>query len=393
MKKEFLFFFLAIFFISIVSAVEVQIKENVNLGETLLVKVSGNFLENIQKSDISFYRRHLSTSFEDYNIQKIGEDYYIYVAIDRYKLPDNYSVQIKGVNYMEGAKIINSPIIGNFTILDNLADFSLTPGIIKTDYIFSIKIQNLQNKKINLTVYDDTSENYDILSGEIINLFFDVKSGIRIINFNSANQSYDFIVENPIIPQECVINETILNCTLNEECGNGNICKEGLCIKNETNLTCVLNEDCLNGKICVNNECVINLTNFSCEKDSQCTMYGRTCVDNKCVNESGFFIINETTGEVKSCEEMEGKICNIANQTCGGEKQTSDGAECCLGTCLDKKPNNSKKIVGWVLISIIVIIFAWFFLKKYRGTKKKKIDLEKESRGKNLPPLPPPRIP
>ena len=50
MKKHFLFFIFAILFISIVSAVEVQIKDNYKLGETALVKVSGNFLENIQKS-------------------------------------------------------------------------------------------------------------------------------------------------------------------------------------------------------------------------------------------------------------------------------------------------------------------------------------------------------
>ena len=554
MRKEFLFFVLAIFFISIVSAVEVQIKENVNLGETFLVKVSGNFLENIQKSDISFYRRHMPTSFADYDIQQIGGGDYIYVAVATGKIPDNYSIQIKNIYYMEGATVKNTPIIGNFTILNKRADFSLTPGVVKTDIVFSVRIQNLQNKAINLGVYDGTNENYNLRSGEIKDLFFDVKSGIRIINFNSANQSYELYVENPVIilecttneecgignvcennkciansswcnsnaecgigkmclnhacvineswcttnydcteeeictnheciinqttPEciynsdcalgkmcvsgtcvinsswcttneqcgtgkicvnnacaineswcttndecgigklcvnnECVINYTNFNCSTNDECGigklcvnnacvvkinctidddcaKGTICREGLCIENQTDFSCIMDEECNDGKLCVNNECVIDWTDFICEKDSQCGGEGRICIEEKCINEEDIIFINED-GEVKTCAEMSGKICEATTEKCDGNKSISADAECCLGKCIAKTSSNSKKIVGWVLIIIIVLIFAWFFLKKYRKTKNKKVDLEKESKGKKLPPLPPPKIP
>ncbi len=536
MRKYFLFFLTAIFFLSVVSAVNVQIKDKINIGETLLVKVSGNFLDNVQKSDISFYRRYLPTSFSDYDIQKIGEDYYIY-AVTTGKSADNYSLQIKNVYYMDGEIVKNTPIIANFTILNNKADFSLTPGVVKTEVAFSVRVQNLQSKTISLSVDNGTTTTYSMISGKIMDLSLDVGSGIRIINFNSANQSYDLTVESPVIApecamdedcatgnvcnngicvvynitapacasdldcmvgkmcssgvcvinnswcsissdcidgkictnQKCVLNSTLPNCTVDSNCTNGTICSDGLCIENSTNFSCIIDEDCEVGNICVGNECILNSTdkncttndnceegrlclankcvlivncswdadcangtvcrdglcienssNFSCiideecsdgricvnnscktnwsniicEKDSECGD-GRLCINEKCINEDDIIIIDNETGEVKTCAELSGTICVQASQTCSGEKQISDGAECCLGKCIDKASNKSKKIVGWVLIIIIVLIFTWFFLKKYKGTKKKKVDLEKESKGKGLPPMPPvnPKMP
>jgi hypothetical protein len=468
--------------------------------------------------------------FSDYNLKNIGGEYYIYV-ITTGKSADNYSMIIEDVSYMDGAVIKNDPIIGNFSITTNLADFSLTPGVVQTDVVFSVTIQNLQSKSINLVVNDGTNENYNLLSGEIMDLFFVVKSGIRTISFNSANQSYDLTVDNPVIAPECttneecelgkmcvnnscitntswctlneecgigklcannscvvnsswcinnsncssgkiclnnecvtnstnsecatdeecadgticiggfcideesnfsctideeceldeicinhncVINESeecktndeceenklcldnkcveIINCTKNKDCTNGTICREGICIENSTNFSCIIDEECSDDKICINNECSINWTSFVCKKDSECGE-GRLCIDERCINEDDVIIIDDETGEVKTCAEMEGVICSPTSQMCEGEKRTSAEAECCLGKCINKTSNKSKKIVGWVLIIVIVLIFAWFFLKKYSKTKKKKVDLEKESKGKNLPPMPPPKMP
>lgn len=363
MKSIALFFVLILSLISIVSALDIQINNNVSLGENVLMKVSGNFLENIQKSDISFYRRHMPTSFANYDVKKIGEDFYIYAMVDLIKIPDNYSIQIKGIEYMKGAVISSETIIGNFSVLNQTADFSLIPGIIKTDAIFSVKIQNLQDNGIVLKATDNSSADYNLKSGEIINLFFDLGNGTRTINFKSENQEYNLIVENPIIISE-EINDSLDN-------------------ESEDNLT--------------DNDTVIIIDENITEEDNKTILDENQSEGNITKNETidpkDILITNEETGEVKTCAELNGTSCIPSTQKCEGEKQTSDGAECCLGKCINKTSNKSKKIVGWVLIIVIVLIFAWFFLKKYKGTKKKKIDLEKESKEKHLPFLPPPKYP
>lgn len=364
MKKEFLFLIFVIAFSSFVSAVDIQINNNVSLGENVLMKVSGNFLDDIQKSDISFYRRQpiannwVSTSIANYDVKKIGEDFYIYAMVDLNKVPGNYSIQINGVRYMKGTVISSDTIIGNFSVLNQTADFSLIPGIIKTDLNFSIIVQNLQESSINLTVEDSQSADYTIKSGEVKNFLFVLGNGTRIINFHTLNQNYNLIVDNPIIDEE--INESLIN-------------------ESENNETVIIIDE--------------NIT----ENDNKTIIDENQSEINETKNETKsadeIIIIDEETGEVKTCTEMNGSVCTPTKQKCEGEAETSDGAECCLGKCVDKTSNQSKKIVGWVLIGVIVVIFAWFFLKKYKGTKKKKVDLEKESKGKNFPPLPPPKHP
>jgi len=366
MKKEFFLFIFVIFFISVISALDIQINENASLGENVLMKVSGNFLENIQKSDISFNRQQpiaknwISTSFVNYDVKKIGEDFYVYVMVDLNKIPDNYSIQIKGVQYMKGVEVSSETIIGNFSVLNKKADFSLIPGIIKTDSNFYVKIQNLQESNINLSVTDNQTTEYLFKSGETKNLYFNLGNGTRTINFESENQIYDLIADNPIL----LIEENVENnVTFNDS---------------DENTTILVDE---------------NIT----ERDNNTILDENKSENNNTQNETkdaeDILIVDNETGEVKTCAELGGSVCNSEKPICEGEKQTSDGAECCLGKCVEKKSNNSKKVVGWVLIGIIVLIFLWFFLKKYKGTKKKGINLEKESKGKVLPPLPPPKHP
>ena len=74
MKKIFCFFIFALLTLQIVSAVEFDVNTNFDQGETLIAKVSGNFVDNINKENVFFYRRHMPTSVAEYDVLKIQEE-------------------------------------------------------------------------------------------------------------------------------------------------------------------------------------------------------------------------------------------------------------------------------------------------------------------------------
>ena len=353
MKKFIFFLILGVFFFSLVSAVDVEIKENYKLGETALMKVSGNFLEDITKTDIKFYRRHQITSFSDYDVFEIEGDYYIYFAVEMGKTTDNYSVQISGVSYMKGVEVSDDTIIGEFKILDELADFSLTPGIGITSESLNVHVQNLQENKINVSV---ESGNYEFRSGEIKTFIFPV-NGInetKMISFSSENQ--DYLLPLKLIYFESKENQTEIN---ESEINQTEVNESGGIIINGTD-----DED-------TREDILVNETiNES---------YGEEIIFNQSQNESedepivnaSDVLFEDEEGNIVSCEERNGKICLINKEVCKGKTVAADNI-CCLGECVLKKEANNKKVIGWILIIFLVLFLAWFFGKKYRGTKNTK---------------------
>ena len=92
-------FFIGLLLISGVFAVEVEMNNEYSQGETLVAKISGNFLTPIARSNIFFYKEHVRVSFE-YQITKIGYDYYLYAFLVG-KTAGNYSLSIEDVKYSE----------------------------------------------------------------------------------------------------------------------------------------------------------------------------------------------------------------------------------------------------------------------------------------------------
>jgi len=82
MKKLFLLFFLILLSFQLISAVEFDLKQNFSNGETIITKVSGNFINPIARGNVFFYREpeHVRIPI-DYGIMKVGSEYYIYVLL------------------------------------------------------------------------------------------------------------------------------------------------------------------------------------------------------------------------------------------------------------------------------------------------------------------------
>ncbi len=232
MKIKKLIIFTSIFLLilfPIVSAIDFNMKSEFKQGETLIAKISGNFLDPILKENIHFYRGHVPTSL-DFYLTRINNDYYLYALLSE-KNPANYSIVIENSRYFKGNKIIDENIIKNFTINNKTADFFVNPGFIKTNDNFFIEVQNLQdfeitiNKKVfegyspdftnNLkenktskgffemlfgTPSKNSTENYSesfvLSSGEIKKINFNIdkskltKSSLNTIELSSENSKY-----------------------------------------------------------------------------------------------------------------------------------------------------------------------------------------------------------
>ena len=107
-------------------------------GETMIIQINGNILSPIMKSQVEFRRGHVITPF-DYDIQKIGNTYYIW-AITPF-IQNNYTLNLKDVSTTVNGfnKIINYS--ANFIISNKSAEYSVRPGVIYTSNNFEIDLR------------------------------------------------------------------------------------------------------------------------------------------------------------------------------------------------------------------------------------------------------------
>lgn len=364
MKKLFLFIIIAaILIIPLSSAIQSDIKENYKLGETIITKVSGNFLQNIEKQNIYFYRRYMPTTFPDYGVKKIGNDFYVYAKVPLEKTPDNYSIHIKNVRHMEFTKIVYNDIVLNFTIINETADFSVYPGVIISDRNFFIQVQNLLDNNLEIGIgasenqstttqensggfFDflfkkkstenvttpTTPESISLLPGETKKIEFVVaQTEFKFIELSSTNQTYE-------IPAYLTFNSSAINNT------------------NETINQTILD----NGTIIINE----NITENN----------GTVIIIDENLSEGNKTIIFE-----KKCMDIGGKICadgDICNGTEINSSDTFSTSPCCKGECQTPAKSNTGKIVGIALL-IVVFIIIFFIIKSKLKKKNKPVDLLK----------------
>jgi len=98
MKKELLIFAFVLLFIPLVFSIQIETDSELNLGETLVVKFSGNFYEPILENDVYFYRNIYTAVPLEFELLKIEGNYYI-SASTLTKTPGNYSLIIKNSEY------------------------------------------------------------------------------------------------------------------------------------------------------------------------------------------------------------------------------------------------------------------------------------------------------
>lgn len=407
-------------------------------GETIIASISGNFLDSISKNNIYFYRGHVRTSF-DYDLAKIGGSYYFYVQTED-KSPNDYSVAIEGVRYIEGSKVYSDDITKDFTVLSEVADFSIEPAFVITDGNFSLHLRNLKgsNVDISITNLQDIELNpwqtkrVEIISEDI------TETTIRVLDISSTNLAYEFMAyiikssktkepgESSEEPEETQGSE----CITNWNCVGDQTCENGFCIggeeipeqeQNESEepqnesakgSECMINWNCKSNETCENGFCIggeIYSEELECTPKEGCRK-NETCVENICVlkeeiiieeeiieevESEGYEIVADNDGNaiviidgevikepatLKTCAEIYGSVCS-SSQICDGDSVYAKDNYCCIGSCAKEEPSKNTKIIGWVLIGAIGLLLL-AFLSKYRKSKKRKINFEKIARGR-----------
>lgn len=415
--KKLAAFILILFLLPTILAIEFDIKEEFSQGETLLAKVSGNFLQPLQKSNVFFYRGHVKIPLE-YDIKKINDEYYIYALLAE-KPEGNYSLTLEDIRYMKGVEISEENAIKNFSINNQTTDFSINPGF-ATDNEFFIEVQNFQDKEITIEIktkedQNDSGESYadpiTLKSGKKQKISFDFRVQEPIFQFielSTENLTYNIPSYIPIV--EITGDEIfkfsedlIVSAPTNEETkrtiyiyntGSEPIEDVVLSLSNSLENYANLSKESIN-KIDPDSNIPIELTFFS-EDEFELEGHVKASYDLETIYSqiSVKFIENYTAPPApsqdymtKTCGEWNYGICNSTEKCSITEIEAKDNT-CCPGQCNAlEKPSPVGKIIGIVLFVVIVIFLLWFY-KKYKGAKKP-FNLLKIAKGKTKESKPP----
>lgn len=408
---------LGLFLISTISAVQIEMHPEYKQGETMVVKISGNFVTPIEKLDILFYKGHERVSFE-YDFTKVGYDYFLYAVLQG-KPEGNYSLLISDVRYEVGGVIKEEDIIQNFSISNETADFSVKPGFISSSGNFSLIIQNLKDEylKVAFFLFEQPREVYisspkiseeviTLRAGETKKINFIVGVGEEIFDslfISSENLTYEIPVflsatgvSTPsqtgtleFQPPSLVIH-TPPNVGYKQTIylfNHDNVSNEGVSISlsEELSYIGVLSKE--NIDINPNSSVPINLSFFS-EEEETVRGYVYAEFGNISISLPVYIAFSANSSgtelpKMKLCSELNGTLCETQTHKCDVNLISAKDGWCCTGTCSEIKANkgNSGKIIAVLLILILIGFVTWFYFAKYKKSKKP-VDLLKVAKGK-----------
>lgn len=417
----------------LLSAVEFDMKDNFAQGETIIAKISGNFLTSVTRDNIFFYRGHVRIPME-YGIARIGEDYYIY-ALLLGKSSGDYSISVEDVKYMKGRDVMEDNIIKNFSITNDTAAFSLNPGFIVASENFFVEIQNLQDNQITINVKTetDTSGGRKILIDHSAESSVQLKSGeIKKINFNlgTGESSLQIIILSfqgtGVVSSQ---NKTCFfweNCTQTQTSSSDSSLTYNLPVyissgmkgaeeklfkfepselissfpvnmiskktfylyniggKEMKNISVSLSSSLKPfanisvrkiEKLANNSNVPVELSLFSAiETEIEGSIKaetGNTTADSFISLKfiKDYIPSNESGSKTKTCAERNGKICSKEEQ-CDSEPVYAKDNVCCIGTCQKITKSYTGKIIAIALIIVIILVLIWFYRAKYKKTKR-----------------------
>jgi hypothetical protein len=417
MKKSLIIFFaLAFLFFPLISSAEITLLNtdtNLSQGETLIAKVSGNFVDAIANENIFFYKGQiLDQNFRvsmEHNITKIGDDYYIY-ALTSGKTQDNYSISIENVRYMKGAETVSDKIIKNFTITNDMAAFSLKPGFVIASGDFFVEVQNLEENEIAINVdtminnsgvrkifvsgSTSTTNSISLKSGEIKKINFQLSSGspaLQNVELSSENFTYNLPVylstssgvtvneaSFRIEPSELTLsldaNSTIKRTIRIYNTGDKDLKDISLSLPSSLTSYVLLSQT----KVDVNAKSNVPVElSFSSKKITEVDGTLKATVGNLTASleislafSKPVVQTNQTIPAVKTCAEINGTLYDTQTQNCGLTPIDAKDGWCCQGIVSPIPEDSTGKIIAVVIIVIIILGLIWFYFAKFRKAKK-----------------------
>ncbi len=432
MKKSIIILAVLLLAIQFASAVEFDMKSEFSQGETIIARVSGNFIDPVLRENIHFYRGNVPTSII-YDVARISGEFYIYAILSG-KKEGNYSIVIENAKYMKGSQVVEDAITKNFSITNSTADFSVDPGFIITKGKFFVQVQNLKDYKINVNakILADSGNNggglFDSLfgnngetnvyeksvalkSGEIKKIDFELAnltgSELTTLEVSSENLKYSiplYIITNmtgeegekekgiklKFDPSELNVSiPTSSNTTRIIYLRNsGEVAIENISLSVSDSLKDYLSLSAydingLEGNSSVKIEVYLSSGDIERTFEGQITAKAPSAAEGNDVYAyaavflnfvKGFKPLDNETGEINygkenTCSEMNGEIC-AENMECYGDLKYALDGVCCLGSCRELKESPTGKIIGWLIIVLVAVFLIWFFRFKYKEAKK-----------------------
>lgn len=390
------------------SAAQFNFRDSYNKGETLIGKISGSFIDPIGENDITFYKGHTRIPVEYKLYRYSNNEYYLYALLGG-KDAGGYSFTISNVRYfIEGAQVADDDLTFNFTINDVFADFSVNPGFIESGGDFDIEITNLLGDSLTINGSENNelfalSDATTLNAGETKDLTVDITtlgdSNLQLLKLSAGATTYEIPIFVTGIEEELVRsfkfqeNVVVLGVKTNEsfqrvvhlfndgdydlasilffESGRlsnyVNISPEEIpLIKSGEMFDVVLNitggdkEETINGEI----RAVAYDPTISTILPIQVIVSNEP--QNKTVEVNG-----TVTYLTQTCEELNGSVCTIDEETCSEDNVNTKSGACCLGICQEIKKSSKGKIIGWLIVIFAVLYVLWFFINRFRKTGKR----------------------
>ena len=397
--------FLLLLVLPMFSAIDFEFKDTYKKGETLIGKISGGFIDQIGKEDITFLRGHTRVPF-DYEIKKQKEEYYLYASLEG-KNANNYSFTISNIRYFtEGAEVIDENLVFNFSIIDEFADFSVAPGFLETGKEFDLSIKNLQAEDIvvNLSGNDNVfsfEDAHAIKAGETKDITIDIlslgDSAIETLTLSTNNTTYEV----PIflvgalreLERSFTFNENIIKVNLTPETSinrvvslfnDGDFDLESILFFQSSGLENYINISPEEVPLLEVGETVDIIINIS-SKEEEKVINGeiRAVSYNPTISTTIPIRIIISTNQsnpkeiflTQTCEELNGSVCNIGKELCNEDSINAKDGPCCLGICEEQKKSSKGKIFGWLIVIATVLYVLWFFIDKYRKAGKTLVNI------------------
>jgi hypothetical protein len=406
--KKITIFLMLVFLFPVLQAVEIEMNDSFMQGETLIAKVSGNFVDSIKPENVFFYRGHVRVGIIPV-VVKIQEDYYIYSQIGE-RATGNYSISIEDVRYFRATKIIDDNIVKNFTLSNETASFFVDSGAIISQGDFFINFLNLKDKTIEIKLSeihilgDEESlvfeNSLSLKSGESKKINFELNEisslSLKNLELVSENTTYNvpiYILLNntdslkeerrgfrfnpPEINLSFLVDSETKRVIYLENTGEKTLEDIFINISGDLAPYVTLSTNNIN-ELEKGEKSKIEITFLSNEKkiiqgqlvakeSSKEDIYVYAVVFmNALLKSEEDQLIN--TGE-ETCSEMNGEICQ-SNYECDIDYAYAKDGLCCLGLCEEIKEGNAGKIIGWVIIFGVVVFLIWFFKFKYKKAKK-----------------------
>ncbi len=385
--------------LSLVSAVTIDFKDQYQPGETLIVSISGNFVDPLAKESISFYSGRIQIPLI-YDIAKINSKYYLYALLQNQVR--NYTLKIKNARFIENNEEHKEDLEFNFSVSGNITDFSIDPGFIITQKEFIIKLQSKSKPLIvaaNIPESQNASKAFSIPAGETKLAKFtpeEFSSDFSFLEFSTANTKYEIPIKLLVSKNNSLgnfsgmeFNRKIMNITGLKNNQTTFI----LLLKNTGNTTLYNITFSLQQNIQIEPQTIealypqdaqqVNITLSLGEKeilttitaaDSSSTAFAQVQVLAEVTeNQSELFV--PPAPALESCSNLGGNLCKIT-EDCKGDFINAQEGKCCKGTCFVPQPeSNTARYIVIGVIALLIFLLIYFTYRKSKTKKKQFTDL------------------